>query len=70
MWGSPELTLLTPTRYMSGVTVHSRLSSDTHMSPSAGTLSLRVTRQRYLGEQTRPEGPMLPHLRVWGAVVQ
>lgn len=48
MWGSPELTLLTPTRYMSGVTVHSRLSNDTHMSPSAGTLSLRVTRQRYL----------------------
>lgn len=42
------LTLLTPTRYIFGVTVHSRLSTDTHMSPLAGRLCLRATRQRYL----------------------
>lgn len=42
------LTLLTPTRYIFGMTMHRRLSSDTHMSPLAGRSCLRGTRQRYL----------------------
>lgn len=42
------LTLLTPTQYMFGVTMHRRLSTDTHMSPLAGRLCWRATRQRYL----------------------
>ena len=42
------LTLLTPTRYILGRTVHRRLNTDTHMSPLAGRLCLRATRQRYL----------------------
>lgn len=45
--------------------MHSRLSNDTHMSPSAGTLSLRATRHRYLGDQTKPEGLMLSHPHDW-----
>lgn len=51
--GGCGLTLLTPTRYMFGVTVHRRLSTDTHMSPLAGRLCLMATRQRYL------QGPKL-----------
>lgn len=52
--GSPRadcgagLTLLTPTRYMFGMTLHRRLSTDTHMSPLAGRSCLRATRQQYL----------------------
>lgn len=42
------LTLLTPTQYIFGMTVHRRLSTDTHMSPLAGRLCSRATRQRYL----------------------
>lgn len=52
--GSPRadcgagLTLLTPTRYMFGMTLHRRLSTDTHMSPLAGRSFLKATRQQYL----------------------
>lgn len=52
------LTLLMPTRYIFGMTVHRRLSTDTHMSPEAGRLCFRATRQRYL------QGPKLS-LRLW-----
>lgn len=52
------LTLLMPTRYMFGMTVHRRLSTDTHMSPLAGRLCWRSTRQRYL------QGPTLS-LGLW-----
>lgn len=42
------LTLLTPTRYILGTTVHRRFSTDTHVSPLAGRLCWRATRHRYL----------------------
>lgn len=57
------LTLLMPTRYMFGITVHRRLSTDTHMSPLAGRLCSRATRQRYL------QGPKFS-LELWDLLPQ
>lgn len=50
--------------------MHNRLNNDTHISPSAGTLSLRDTRQRYLGNQTQSEGWMVSHPQCLGLRVE